>query len=269
MGKITVYEKNKIDRDNDLGTITVTDNIASDNGNDFVKQVRDRSNFTGHATTGSSDAANTQYDIDVIDPFSVDTIVLVNMNFGSYTLQYHNGSSFVDFSTPINVSGNSSDTKFHEFDAVTPTQYRLIVTGTQVADDDKSISQIILTKKVGTFVAEPEIGRFLFDSDKRSNKLISGKRQISRKAESLVVQLGFPPNKTQSDLDLIKDLYQSMEGRLISFVGADDSSVGLTVSGFRNKDLFLMTPDDDYDSSFFEGRFANGLSNQIRLVEAS
>jgi len=269
MGKIKTYEKNKLDQDNEAASITITDGVADDTGQAIVDLVRDRSNTTGHSTTGSDDTANTQYDIDLIDPFSVNRIILVDHNFDSYTFQYWDGAAFVDFSTAISEVGNAATTNFHSFNAVTPTLFRLIVQGTIVANADKRIAQIIITKDVGTFVAEPDLSRVIFDTDKKTTRLISGKRHISRKANSLMVRAVFPANKLQADIDLIKDLYTSFEGRLISLVGADDSGVGLTVDAFRDKDIFLMTPADDYNTAFMDGRFAHGQKNTINLVEAS
>jgi len=95
------FRKNRIDLDVDGITITVTDATATDKGDNFVDFVRNRKNSSGWATTGSNDAANTEFLIVSTDEYSLTDIFLFNHNFKAYTIQYWNGSSFVDFSTPI------------------------------------------------------------------------------------------------------------------------------------------------------------------------
>jgi len=78
---VEFFEKNKIDLDNSDASITITDGTATDTGGDFVDQVRNRNNYSGWATTGSNDAANTQIDIDTTDQVTVDTLFLLQNNF--------------------------------------------------------------------------------------------------------------------------------------------------------------------------------------------
>jgi len=268
LGNIKLWEKNKLDFDTPGASITITDAVASDTGSSFVGLMRDRSNDTGWATTGSTDAALTQVDVDLGDAYSVDQIILANMNFDAYTLQYHDGATFVDFSTAISVTGNTATTKYHAFTAVSASLYRLIIQGTIIADSDKILSQFIITKVVGTFAKQPNISKFQFDQERKSTKLLSGRRHIVRKIGGITVVMEFKPNKTQADQDLLLDLHNSNEGRLINFVGGDDSTHGFIVAGFRNQDIFLMTVNSELDTSHFEDRYANGNAMKVELSEA-
>ena len=267
MGKIKVFEKNKLDLSYTAATITVTDAVATDAGNDYVDYVRDRSNYTGHGTTGSTDAANTRYDADTVDQHQIDTLILANMNFLAYTIQYHNGSAYTDFNPAINVSANTKRTKLHQFDEVTANLFRMIITGTMTANDDKSLSQWILTKEVGTFNAQPNIEKVLFNEDKKITKMLSSRAHIARKSAGLGVKLTFPPNKHPGDLLLIADLYSTLEGRLISLAGFDELEANVT--GFRTQDFYLMAAENNFDTKFHMGRFANGQVNQVDLVEVA
>lgn len=268
MANIKVYEKNKLDLDFSAVTLSVTDNVADDSGDDFVDQLRDRSNFTGWGTTGSTDAALTRIDIDTIDSYEIDTIILVNMNFKAYTLQYWNGSAFVDFSTPINETNNEASTKMHTFANPDAHIFRLTIQGVMIVDADKLMSQLIFTRLIGEFSDQPEITKMEFDTNRKATRLVSGKRHVSQKANSLNVTMQFPPNKTQNDIDLIKDIFESFEGRLISFIGVDDVNLPVVVQGFQNKDLFLMTPTNNLDTAWEQGFFDFGQVNRIDLVEA-
>lgn len=268
MANIMIFEKNKLDLDFTGASISVTDSVASNTGAAFVSQLRDRSNFTGWGTTGSSDAANTQLDIDLKDAYELTYAILVNHNFKAYTLQYWNGSSFVDFPTAINVSGNTDTTTIHTFTSVNARLLRLIISETMVADADKLMSQLIFTRRVNQLTGQPEVRPMSFDSDRKALKLVSGRHHISEKQKAIRVRLSFPPFKNQNDMNAVKDLYESFEGRLLSFVGGDDSGIPITVPGFRKQDFFLLKPTNDFDVSWRDGRFAHGQVTTIDMVEA-
>ena len=121
---IQVFEKNKIDLDVDNVSITASDStVGADAGSSFVNYLRNRRNTDGWGTGGSSDAGDTTLIIDTTDPIDVDYVSFVGMNFKSYTFKYWDGASYVNFSTPINVSGNTSTTKDHSFTEVSASKF--------------------------------------------------------------------------------------------------------------------------------------------------
>lgn len=273
MGKIAVYQKNKIDLSKKTAiTITMTDSVATNTGQDYVNFLRDRLNYTGHATTGSDDSALTRFDIDTGDAVTIDTIALIRKNYADYTFQYYNGVSYVDFSPIIDVAGDSEPndaegTKVHSFDPVTANLYRLIAEKTYPINVDKILRQLILTRKVGEFESEPEISPFKIEEQKNVKVMMSGRSHISKRFGGVSCELRFRPTINQNDHDLIETIYDTHEGLLFQFVGGDDSKLPVKVRGFRKEDWFFMAPNRDRDNSFFEGRFANGVPSRIKLVE--
>jgi hypothetical protein len=268
MSNITLYEKNKMDQDNPNVLLDVIDATATNDGTDFLFKLKDRSNDTGWATTGSNDAALTQIDIDLGDPYNINRIMLLNHNLKAYTLKYWNGAAYVDFSTPIAETVYAQDASFHSFDLVSARLFRFIVQGTQIANADKTLSQLIFTRQVGVFTAQPNVSRAESNKNRIVERTVSGRRMVSLREGGFMVTVKFMPNKTQNDIDLIMDLYESNEGRLISLVGGDDSSVPIDIFGFQKKDMFLLIPSDDLDSAFFNGRFSHGNATQMTLVES-
>ena len=84
---IMIFEKNKIDIDLDTYvTITVTDSVASDNGQTVVDYLRNRNNYSGWGTAGSTDAANTQLDV-VFPETEITDLLLVEHNLKAYTIK--------------------------------------------------------------------------------------------------------------------------------------------------------------------------------------
>lgn len=269
MGNIRVFEKNKFDESQTTATITVTDAVATDTGEDFLPYLRNRSNFNGWTTQASTDAANTQLDIDLGSPYTLSMLGLTLMNFAAYTLQYYNGAAYADFpGGPVNIAGNTKATKFHFFNETSIQLLRLIITGCIVANDDKRLTQIICTREIGVFKAQPKISRMENDVDMRVQDAMSGRKFVPKKTGGKIIEWDFPPSMDREDMDLVDDIYGSNEGRLISHTGCDDSSLLLKPTGFKNEDLFLLTPVDNRNTAFHEGRFRNGLSSKIRLAEA-
>ncbi len=268
MSRIRIYEKNKLDLSFKTNvTITVTDGVASNNGQALVNYMRDRNNYTGFVTTGSTNAGLTQLDINTGDPFSSNRFMMVKKNTADYTLQYYNGLIYTDFSTPISVVGETAENTRHTFDAVSANLFRFICQKTNPDDVDKIIRQMILTKEVGQFAVEPFITELVFNTGKNTQEMMSGKYSIFRKVGGVSLVLRFPPNKTENDQDLIFDLFNTNEGRLISITGGDDSDLPFLNPGFREEDYFFMAPINDHNTAFHNGRFANGVPNEIKLVE--
>ena len=107
-------------------SITVTDTTATNNGQSFVDYVRNRKNSSGWVTTGSNDAANTTLVVELGDSKDLDLIALIGHNLKAYTIQYWNGSSYVDFSTAISETANTSYNNYHSFDTVRTNKFRIV-----------------------------------------------------------------------------------------------------------------------------------------------
>lgn len=270
---ISVYEKNKIDLSFGVNVVfTITDGVATADGSDTVNYLRDRINYTGFATTGSNDAANTQIDIDMGDAYNINFIALVRQNFAAYTLQYYNGVSYVDFSTPINESGlsvtdNSEQTKVYNFTQVNAQLLRLIITGCYPVDADKVMRQLIVTRKIGEFVNQPSVRPLQREEFRQIKPMVSGRRHISKRQGAHTARLTFPSFKNQSDINLIENIFDSTEGRLFNFSGAQDLNNGFKTPGFRPEDFYLMAPTNNFNTSFTNGRFADGVAPVLDLVE--
>ncbi len=266
---IRVFEKNKIDLDFESVIMSVIDATALDDGANTLNFLRNRNNFSGFGTTGSDDAANTQIDVDMGDTIAIDRILLVNHNFKAYTIQYFDGFSFVDFSTPISETVNTETDTYHEFDSVDAQLIRLIITGTLIADDDKLISQFIITKSTGEFVNQLNVSEITFDKSRESIQTLSKKFRVVTNIGSYGTRLRKNNVVSSNDLDLQETIFDSIEGLLI-WINSDDTAqfapTGVR-SGYRAKDIFLMLPMNEYSPAYANGRWCEGVAIDIRLVE--
>lgn len=266
--QITFFKKNKIDLSSPNITITVTDAVATNTGQDFIDFVRNRKNTSAWLTTESTDAANTTLIISMDLGKDVDSIFLLNHNLKAYTIKYWNGSAYVDFSTPISETINTSITNNYNFTSVNTDKIQIIITGTQVADEDKKISQIIVTEKLGQFASWPEIKKLTNSTNKKINRALSGKVHVVETVGAFSCSLSVKILSDDNDLSLIETIYNKNEGVLIWICGGDEAQFSSKRIGYRLQDIFLVRPTDEYDPTFYRGIYLSGIKTSITFQES-
>ncbi len=261
--QIRFFYKSRLDISNDVVTLTASQ------GNDFVNFIRNRSNRTAWATTGSVDADNTYIEVNFVDLVSIDSILLIKHNFKSYTLQYYNGSTYVDFSTAINVSNNSDATTFHQFTQVFTTKIKLIITGTMVADSDKYLFQMLACDSIGQLNGWPIIKSPKVSRNRIISKLISGRVNIKEQIETFSCELQIKVTSDDSDLSIIEALYAMNSGFHVWLSGGDDSQFSSRRIGYRKEDIVLMKCQDELEPEWYKGFYTSGQVVKIKLIEVS
>lgn len=265
-----VFQKNFIDIDSDNVTISVTDSVASDDGSSFLSQLRDRKNNTGWATTGSDDSAGTVLDIDWADAFEASSIILVQHNFKSYTIERWNGSSFEDFATPIAPTSSTDTTTEHEIPTQNLSRIRITINETQETDDDKFLAQLIVTNKVesGQFQGWPIIDGFERSLQRNAKKSLSGKYFIREQVGSFEYDLRFLNWPYDNDLKIAEAVFFSYpQGVLFWPCGGDENQFKYKRIGYRLQDIFLVQPRNEWGPTYTQGIYKNGVNFRLRLVE--
>jgi len=265
--QIKFFEKNKIDLQFDGISITVTDAIATNTGSAFVDYVRNRKNSSGWITTGSTDAANTTLEVNIGDSKNLDTIAIIGHNFKAFTVKYWNVSAWSDFSTPISETTSTSVNSYFSFNTVTTDKIQIIITGAQVADDDKYIKQLILTEEIGQFSSWPAIKAPTHNTGKRITKMLSGKKNIVEAAGAFSCKLAVKTLTDSTDLALIETLYYNRVGFLMLLSGSDEDQFLNELIGYRNEDLYLMRATDSYKPEFFKDCYQLGTVINMKLEE--
>lgn len=265
---IKFLRKNRMDVDTPNVTITITDAVASDNGQDYVNFLRDRKNTSGWATTGSTDAALTELEVDLFEEYTFDHIILTKHNFKSYTIQYWNGATYVDFSTAINETTNTLETTSHVFNSVSSSKIKLIVNGTFVVDDQKFMTQLIITELIGELTAQPEIKPKISKS-KKVNSYLSGKGHIIRTIESSYIKIKKDNIILEADLALQETLVESFEGFLVWLCGGTVSQYDTIRKGYRLEDIPLMNCRNELEPEWGQSRYKNGMTFELDLIEVN
>lgn len=262
------YRKNKYDLSFVLPVTTVTDSVATDSGEDFINFMRNRNNTSGWMTTDSTDAANTTIEIDFIDTITIDRILLIGHNLKAFTIKYWNGSTWVDFSTPINETTNTASSNEFAFNSQVTQKLQLIITGAQTVDADKFIKQFIATEILGTLTEEFELQPEL-DRQRRVTKYLSGKSFVAKSVGAWNYRLKKSAVADSGDLELIEDLFDSYEGFLFWPSGGTTTQYEQTRKGYRLEDIFLMQAANELQTEYIDSRFKHGMPVDLRMVEVN
>lgn len=266
--QIIFFEKNKIDLEQQSVSITVTDSIASNNGQEFVNFMRNRNNYSAWMTTDSEDAALTQLDIDLGDLRDITDILLIGHNFKDYTIQYKQGlGSYLDFPTPINVSGSTESSSLHNFNQVQATDIKIIISGTQVPDAEKILKQLIITDRIGQLKGWPVVKSPIVSTNKIKSKMLSGKTNIVESLEAFSCTLDVRHWSIQEDVSIVEDIYFRREGVLMWINANAPEQFKLDLRGYRKEDIFLVRPQDEFRPELVRGIYDNGLKIAMKLVE--
>ncbi len=262
-GQILFFEKNKADID------AINCVATASQGAGYEDLARNRSNATAWMTSGSVDADNTTYTMDMVDEFSIDSIILVGHNLKSYTLKYWNGSAYVNFSTTIAPTTNSETTTYHTFTAVATTKVQLTVLGTVVANSDKALAQFIVTKKIAQFNGWPHIKAPAHDKNLTTNRMVSGKTALTKNLIGFTTSLEVVTLSNSADLAAIDTLFFSGNSFLVWLCGGNEDQFGYPARGFRLEDIYLMECSNKWQPEPYQGLYGIGYKTTIALAEVT
>lgn len=267
-----VFKKNLLDLDFSNVTITITDSVASDTGSSSVDFLRNRNNTSGWMTTGSSDAALTELLIEFNDEVEMDSIILVGHNIKAYTIQRwsDSDSDYVDFSTAISVTDNAKDTTAHYFDLVSISKFKIIIQGTQTADEDKRISQLIAAEQIesGKFKGWPDFSKPTLDFSKKKKETLSGKVHVSQSTGAYKTKLSFRKWPESDDIKILSSLFfKQYLGFLFWPCGGDEDQFRHSVDGFRLRDIYHCRVTSEWNPEWDQALYQSGVNINVEIME--
>lgn len=271
-GQIQFFYKNRLDLEFTDIQITVTDSVAVNTGQDYVNFMRDRKNYTAWQTTESSDAGGTQLLVEYGDFRDIDSIFFLGHNLKDYSVEYWTGLTWSlvtlqeDNSTvaPTNDTNSSS---FYYINKVNTDKIRITINGTQTADADKRIQQLVTTERIGKLDGWPVIRRPQVETNKRRTKMLSGKTRLVESLEAFSCTLDVRNWNKQNDIDILELIYFIRDGVLIWINSNKPEQFALDLKGYRKEDLFLVRPRDSWRPELVEGLYKTGIKASVPLVE--
>lgn len=264
MGKqIAFFKKNKADFADTAVLMTASE------GNLYAPFVQRRSNNIGWMTTGSVDASNTTLTCDFSNLQTLTDIILVNHNFKSFTVKYWDGSTYQDFSPAVNETTNVDSTSRFSFATIDTTKIQVRITGTQIANSEKRLTQLIATELIGQLAAWALIKKPTHNRNKRDSTMLSGKHFIGENVGGFSVDLSVSYLTFDTDLTLMETLYGSGNGFLVWLCGGDEAQFRTKRIGYRLQDLYLMKCKNDYIPEWYASVYTTGVNITVQLVEVT
>jgi hypothetical protein len=270
--QVLFLKKNILDLSITSVTMTVTDAVATNNGQDIIDFTRNRNNSSAWLTTGSTDAANTEILAEFGVGRDVSDIILVLHNWKAFTIQYWDSGAlaWADFSTPINETANTERTSHFEFDRVETDKIKIVITGTLVVDDDKELYQLIASDRVqnGYLNGWPVIKNPTHDRLKKVTNMLSGKISLLESFGGFSADLEVSQWRDADDLALVEDIYFRREGVLMWLSGGDDDQFQYAAIGYRKEDIYFVRPVNHYEPEMVKGIYSAGLKLTIKFKES-
>jgi hypothetical protein len=270
--QIRFFKRNEVDYLNVNAVITVTDNTATNDGSAFINYLRNRNNTSAWLTTGSNDAANTTLIFQFGGEKEIDSILMVLHNFKAFTIQYWDGSSYRDFSTPINETTNTDDNSFYSFTQVSTSQLKLIITGTITADADKSMRQFIATNSLVTGIGQltgwPMIKKPEHSTEKKVSRMLSGKINVVETIGAFKCALAVDSWSIADDLRIVEEIYFGRRGVLVWPGGGDEEQFKAITVGYRKEDIYFMRSTNEYTPELAKSLYSAGYKLKLNLEEA-
>lgn len=265
-GQILFLRKNHIDLNRPNPVITITDAAASNTGQDSVIFLRNRNNISGWLTTGSEDATPTVILVELFDFLNVDFIELIKHNFKSYLIEWRDLAEA--WHTFEDVSANILSTNISQKDVpVNTNAIRITITSTQLVDADKEMRQLIITEKKYKFDGWPVIKKPVHSQNKTKNTMMSGKLRVVTKRGAYSNTLEIKLSGSQNDLDMHEKIYNQAEGLLLLISGGKESQFRTSRKGYRDEDIVLVQPVDEYSAPYEKGVYSNGIKIKMKLHE--
>lgn len=277
-GGIKFFEPNKnLFQDGATGTAT--------SGESLINRALDKNPLTKWRSTGSNDLTTETLTITLSEASTIDRILLVDHNWKEFTVKYDSGGGFTDFTTVVGIDGAlgggiaetafADDVAYYEFDSVTGvTDIQITVTKTQVADEEKFISQIVTTEELGTFQGFPRISNLTRTRNERAKRVLSGRSIIQKSVETTRFTINFrdypPSGNFSADLDVGFTLFDREDNFLVWPSGGKrgTSSFKYTLRNFRLIDLLEMQVSRNISMGYRSNVYVNPVNLRVPLVEA-
>lgn len=212
---------------------------------------------------------------------SISRILLVDHNFKQFTIQYWNGSAYVNFSSVYAMTGavqssisetvNTNTTNYYEFTPVTTALIKVAVLKTQSANDEKYLNQFIATTELGTLSGYPDVDKMTLSNNFIENKMLSGKSNIVTGYSAFSCLLNFAryPASLSSDLDLIFTLFDRQDPFLLWLCGGRSGSTYFKYQtrGFRTRDVFQCKVNKDLPVGYYKNLYTSSLEMKLSIIE--
>ena len=196
-------------------TINGGASVAS-TGNNSAPYSIDRNPFTVWRSVASNDTISETLTI-TFPSTTFNRLFLVGHNLKDFNVKYGPPGYATDFASVVGLDGAlasvietvfADNTSYYEFTPVTTTGIRLTALKTQVANQEKYVSQVVIANELGTILGFPVVQPVSVNRNLRVNDMLSGRKSIVKAIETFgfKLQLNPYPSSYGADMDLLLSL---------------------------------------------------------------
>lgn len=276
-GGIKFFERNQARAD--------TATASGSTGNSSAPKVIDGNIYTKWESVGSDDTTAETLTIDFTNPVTLDRILLANMNWKDFSVQYDSGSGLTAFTSVVGLDGAlggglvetafADTTAYYEFAQVTGVnQLVFTVNKTQTADEEKRLFRLFAMTELGTLVGYPEPDGPNHERNRRVSRTLSGKKKVQSSFSVAEMKLRFRSYPTASafraDVTLMETLFDRDETFLVWPCGGrrGEDYFRHTPKGWGLDDVFEMAWTGGWDPAFRSGSYVNGVNAVAEFEES-
>lgn len=256
--------------------------VVASNGQSTANRALDRNVYSYYRTSGSSDAVSETFEVTFPETKSLDRILLIDHNFKDYDIEYDVAGVWTAFTNVVGIDGAlgggisestySRSVSYYEFDEVSTDKIQITIDGTQVADAEKYLQQIIASMELGTFSGFPNLRRNKHSRNIRKRTVLSGKTLVQKGLRSSDFRLQFQnyPASYSGDLDLVGTLDERETDFLMWPCGGRTGSdyFKYELRGFRLQDIYACNITSDIDNTYRNNTYVGPINFSINLEEA-
>jgi hypothetical protein len=261
--QILFFQKSKCDLS--LGGVSAT----ASQGSTYANRALNRSNLNAWITSGSVDADNTTWTVDMAENRVITDILLIKHNFKSFKVEYWDGAAWQAFTSPIDETTNTATSNYYAVSSVSTSKLRITVRGTMTANQDKYLYQFIATERIGRLESWPVIKNPTWDRNRSVVKMLSGKEYVLENVGGFKCELEVKVLTSSADAVIFETIFDAADGVLFWPCGGNESQFRSARKGYRLEDIFLVKATSNYQPEWHRGIYTSGIEFSVKLSEVT
>lgn len=258
--------------------------VAASTGNTAASRIIDGSIYTMWQSIGSNDATTETITLTFSPSITINRLLLSNLNFKDFNIQYDNGSGYTHFAAVVGLDGsktNITETAFadtaayYEFTSVAGiTAIRIQVLKSQVANAQKYLFRFFAFTEQGTFIGYPKVSSAAHSRNERSKKTASEKMKVQKSYRTAAFTLMFASYPTElvyrADIALVQTLFDLETPFSVWLCGGrrGEDYFRHSIFGWTLNDILTMNIVGVWNPVFRENLYLGGVNATLNLVEA-
>lgn len=254
MANCTFFKKNLVNSTNTFAFTTALTAGAS--------YLYDENDSTKLNSVDSSDTAAEIWQFEFTGVQTVSSLHLANHNLKSFNVKYWSSTAYVDFSTPIDVSANSTTYHYlNDFNAVSTSKIQIAATTTMVANTEKSVGGLRVLNEIGEMSVNPKKANIKYHENSKNYYTDSKENVFVLFGVSTKFDLSWE-NLPVADIEILEDCKYLGESFYVYLCGGSDC---YTVRGWRMQDIALVNYTNPFDPKVADNLLANGENIKVKL----